>query len=393
VRDGTPNAPFAWRELFVAMLIVAVGAGTMSHASRQHAAEKKAHALKAKLTTIHQKKQVVQKQIRAAKVRKRTWTEQLKDTQQQLRASRNRVAVSEARLARTQRELNATRRDLNGTRARLKTRNNLLARRLVATQRRGTVNYAAVIFDANDYWDFLSRRRLMSNLVRYDVRLVNAIRADEKDALRLQGELTAKQAEQKDLVASLDRQRIIREGLRQQQADEVKQAAREQANAEQELAALEKASNEVANFLRRLVATPEGRARAAIPYHGGFAFPVGGRVTSPFGMRFHPVLHRYKLHTGIDFGVGTGTPIHAAGNGVVVHAGWWGAYGNAVIVDHGGGITTLYGHMSRVLCSRGQSVGRGTVLGLVGSTGWSTGPHCHFEVRKNGVPVNPMSYH
>lgn len=380
-----------WREIFVMLLIVAVGVGTLSHAARQSEAKKK-HALKAQLSAIHQKKAAVKQEIRAAKVRKRTWAEQLKDTQQQLRESRRRVAVSEARLAKTRRDLNAAKDDLHEVRARLKQRNNLLARRLVATQRRGGVNYAAVIFDANDYWDFLSRRRLMEHLVRYDVRLVHAIRADEKDAIRLQTTLTAKQGEQKQLVAYLDRQRILREGLIQQQAEEVKQAAREQADAEGELAALEKASNQVANFLRRMEATPEGRARAAVPYRGGFTFPVVGRVTSPFGMRFHPVLHRYKLHTGVDFGVGMGTPIHSAGNGVVVHAGWWGAYGNAVIVDHGGGITTLYGHMSKVMCRKGQSVSRGDVLGLVGSTGWSTGPHCHFEVRRNGVPVNPMGF-
>jgi len=387
----TFRAPFPWRGIFLLLLAIAVGVGTMGHAARQSEAKKK-HALKAKLSSLHQQKKAVKQELQEAKARRRTWREQLKDTQHQLRESRRRVAVSEARLARTRRELNAARGDLREVRVRLKRRNDLLARRLVATQRRGAVNYAAVIFDADDYWDFLSRRRLMENLVRYDVRLVHAIRADEKDALRLQGVLTAKQGEQKQLVAYLDRQRLLREGLIHQQAEELKQAAREEAKAAQELAALEQASNEVSSFLRRMEATPAGRARAAIPYHGGFAFPVSGRVTSPFGMRFHPVLHRYKLHTGVDFGVGTGTPIHSAGNGVVVHAGWWGAYGNAVIVDHGGGITTLYGHMSRVSARRGQVVQRGTVLGLVGSTGWSTGPHCHFEVRKNGVPVNPMSY-
>jgi murein DD-endopeptidase MepM/ murein hydrolase activator NlpD len=386
------NAP-PWRAIFLTLLAVALAIGTVGYAAKQHSTQKKKHVLKARLSAIHRKKQVVRHDLRMAKVRKRTWTEQLKDTQHQLRQSRARVAVSEARLAHTRGELDEAKDGLRDVRRRLAMRNNLLARRLVATQRRGGVTNAAVIFNAGDYWDFLSRRRLMENLVRYDVRLVHAIRDDETDAMRLQGLLTAKQGEQKQLVAYLDRQRVQREGLIHQQAEEVKQAAREQAEAEQELAALEKASNEVANFLRRLEATPQGRARAAVPYHGGFSFPVAGRITSPFGMRFHPILHRYKLHTGIDFGVGIGTPIHCAGNGVVVHAGWWGAYGNAVIVDHGGGITTLYGHMSKVLCRNGQSVQRGTVLGLVGSTGWSTGPHCHFEVRKNGVPVNPMNYH
>jgi murein DD-endopeptidase MepM/ murein hydrolase activator NlpD len=95
----------------------------------------------------------------------------------------------------------------------------------------------------------------------------------------------------------------------------------------------------------------------------------------------------YGYYESIDF---TAERQLRGQRGVIVHAGWWGAYGNAVIIDHGGGVTTLYGHMSAVRCSAGQSVKRGSVIGLVGSTGWSTGPHCHFEVRRNGVPVNPF---
>lgn len=136
-----------------------------------------------------------------------------------------------------------------------------------------------------------------------------------------------------------------------------------------------------------------GPGRAIPAYHGRFGPPVyGGRLSSPFGMRFHPILHRMRMHTGQDFAAPYGTPIHAAGDGVVVTCAYLRGYGNAIVVDHGGGIATLYGHCSRILARPGQHVRRGDEIALVGATGLATGPHCHFEVRINGKPVNPMRY-
>lgn len=125
---------------------------------------------------------------------------------------------------------------------------------------------------------------------------------------------------------------------------------------------------------------------------GDWTLPVHARLSSRFGMRYHPVLHRYKLHTGDDLAAGYGTPFHAAKSGTVLYAGWKTGFGNTIIIDVGNGITTLYGHASKLAVSPGQHVNSGQYIGNVGSTGWSTGPHLHFEVRKNGRPINPMPY-
>jgi murein DD-endopeptidase MepM/ murein hydrolase activator NlpD len=133
--------------------------------------------------------------------------------------------------------------------------------------------------------------------------------------------------------------------------------------------------------------------RTSTRYTGGrFAYPVHGRITSNFGMRYHPILKINRLHAGCDFGAPTGTPIYAAASGTVIQATYMRGYGNVVMIDHGGGVSTVYAHCSRLGVHSGQKVGRGQQIANVGSTGLATGPHLHFEVRINGRPVNPRSY-
>jgi murein DD-endopeptidase MepM/ murein hydrolase activator NlpD len=125
---------------------------------------------------------------------------------------------------------------------------------------------------------------------------------------------------------------------------------------------------------------------------GPLSWPCDGGVVSGFGYRVHPISGTSRLHSGVDINCANGAPISAAGAGVVVEAGWRGGYGNAVVVDHGDGLATLYAHQSRIAASPGQSVSTGDVIGYVGSTGYSTGPHLHWEVWVNGTPVDPMGY-
>jgi murein DD-endopeptidase MepM/ murein hydrolase activator NlpD len=120
--------------------------------------------------------------------------------------------------------------------------------------------------------------------------------------------------------------------------------------------------------------------------------PSDASISSNFGWRVHPILGDSRFHSGIDFGDDYGSTIRAADNGVVIFAGWYGGYGNAVIINHGEGITTLYAHLSKIDVSEGQKVQVGEAIAAVGSTGLSTGPHLHFEVRKDGEPVDPMDY-
>ncbi len=132
-------------------------------------------------------------------------------------------------------------------------------------------------------------------------------------------------------------------------------------------------------------------ANSLTPVGGGFEWPVAGRITSGFGLRYHPILHYARMHRGIDFGAAWGTPIHASADGTIARAAWAGGYGQQVRIDHGAGLASSYNHMSRMVVSPGMHVVQGQVIGYVGTTGLSTGPHLHFEVYRNGVAVDPRS--
>jgi murein DD-endopeptidase MepM/ murein hydrolase activator NlpD len=134
-------------------------------------------------------------------------------------------------------------------------------------------------------------------------------------------------------------------------------------------------------------------AAAPAPVESGMMMPARGPITSYFGYRYHPILHFTRFHAGVDIGADWGSPIVAAGDGRVVGAGWAGGYGREVQIAHGGGLVSLYGHMSEIVAEPGSFVRQGQLIGYVGSSGLSTGPHLHFEMRQGGQPVNPLGVH
>ena len=146
------------------------------------------------------------------------------------------------------------------------------------------------------------------------------------------------------------------------------------------------------DHLAELLRARQAGETATPARRGLFARPVDGPITSGFGPRVHPIFGDVRMHTGVDFGVAAGTPIRAAGDGVVVLAGPYGGYGNATVIDYGNALATLYGHQSALLVAPGDRVTRGQVIGRSGCTGYCTGPHLHFEVRVYGTPVDPLPY-
>ena len=291
-----------------------------------------------------------------------------------------------------------------------------LCSRMRAMEESGTLSYVDVLFSATSLTDLLSKASDISHIMTYDKELQSEYASARENVEVLKAELELAQTEQQAIRSELE--------FKQQQLEAQTTAAYEMlANLENDLEEYNKAyeeneqaekdlANEIDDLMAELQRQEAAAAAAARPSGGGGGSSGGGNsggsvmgsgsfvwpatsylVTSEYGYRVHPLQGVQKFHSGIDVGAGAGTPIYAAAAGTVATATYNDSYGNYVLINHGGGNSTLYAHMSSMAVSSGAYVTQGQVIGYVGSTGWSTGPHLHYEVRLNGSTVNPLSYY
>ena len=300
----------------------------------------------------------------------------------------------------------------------LKEKHGVLEKRVRDIYINGQISYLDVLFGAQDFGDFLTRMDLLKRVMIRDSELVANVLAYQNEIKevgkqleadrRIQEELAAKAEEAKNIslekvakqqalidlmqndkaiydqqydemmASSAEVERLIQESKYRKEAEE---ARRRQAEMAAQMAA--QAGN---------VEVIDDGGYVMQNYGGGMIWPISGPITSEFGWRTHPIFGSQRFHSGLDIGGDYGLPIHAAQSGIVIEAGWIGGYGNTVMIEHGGGIVTLYGHNESLAVGVGQSVNQGDVIAYCGSTGNSTGPHCHFEVRVGGEPVSPWDY-
>jgi murein DD-endopeptidase MepM/ murein hydrolase activator NlpD len=271
-----------------------------------------------------------------------------------------------------------------------------LNRRLVAAYESDTPDELALLLSVDSFSDLIDGLDYARLIVRRDREIVAEVDASKREvasarwqtrrarrSVRHQAQIVAVRVHQvrvlrAELVANKGQLEAAR---RQKNVSLDSLTAQERADAE-EIDALQAASADLAAKIRA------AQAHSTVQHvsGAGFVWPVNAPITSPFGWRWG------RMHEGVDLGAAYGTPIAAAAAGVVIYAGWEDGYGNLVVIDHGGGLATAYGHQSRIAVSVGQSVSQGELVGYVGSTGHSTGPHLHFEVRVNGQAVDPLGY-
>lgn len=252
------------------------------------------------------------------------------------------------------------------------------------------LTFLQMILDARDLSTLLDRVYYRQKILAQDQKVLVALKskskqlARQKQSLHQQKQKVGQTIEKiQDYRSQVAVQAKTEAALRQKYLSDAQYYER----LERELLA---ESNSIERELRNL-----GRVKV-LGSTGRFAWPVAARISSNFGYRFHPIHRRRILHTGLDLAARSGTPVHASDGGKVYFAGWRGGYGKAVIINHGnrGGVnySTLYGHLSAISVGSGQNISKGQVLGAVGSTGNSTGPHLHFEVRENGAPTDPLRH-
>lgn len=279
---------------------------------------------------------------------------------------------------------------LDAKKAELAERIRIYKKRLRDIYINGQINYLDVLLGAKDFSDFSSRMYLLQKIIRSDLSMLEQIKKDAEEIGQRQDELNAELRNIKITQNELEIKKAKVEELRKQRAGILYEAEEEKQSSEAEYERLLVISENIAAMLRNM--ENSGNLNQGPVAGGGFMWPCSGPITSPFGWRIHPVFGTSKFHSGIDIGVDYGTPILATNAGTVVYSGWLGGYGYCVMVDHGGGIVSLYGHNQSLAVSEGQYVNRGALLSYAGSTGYSTGPHLHFEIRVHGEVVDPIGY-
>lgn len=346
--------------------------------------------LEAKLARVNKQIQQTRAEIRRIRKRERAVTADLLNTERELDATRNRLHKVRARLATVRSQQRKTAQRLKELEQRLQHRQQLLARRVRVAYQQGSASTVRVLLGSRDVHDLISRSYVLGRIARVDSRLVVSIRQDKEEVAQAKAQLDAQAREVAQLEAELAQQTHLLREQTDVKREILQDIARDRELKEQALDEWEEESRQIAVLLRAMEQTPRGQARLAKPFRGGFIRPVSGPIVSGFGMRYHPILRVNRMHNGIDIAAPYGTPIKAAAAGEVIFAGYRRGYGNTIIIDHGGGVATLYAHCSALAVGEGTAVRQGQVIGYVGATGLATGPHLHFEVRRNGEPVNPL---
>ena len=349
------------------------------------------------LTDLQNKQQDLQNQLTESNEQLDEVQSQLSDNLQQIEKLDEKIKQSEDKISQLDTQVKELQEEISNIQSQLEvaeknyeTQKEIMEKRLVAIYEAGDTRYIDVLLKSNNLSEFLSNYYLITEITTMDQSLLDEVETQKKE-IELSKEKLEKNQEtlgaalqtQTKTATVLQNTKTLRENYISRLSDEEKA---KQAQIDEITAQYEAVNNQILELAKQGLDTE---------YIGGvLAWPVPGytKITSNYGMRVHPITGQYKLHTGVDISAPIGANFVAANDGIVTKAEYNTAYGNMVIIDHGGGISTLYAHGSEILVTVGQTVKRNEAILKVGSTGYSTGPHAHFEVRINGVETNPIEY-
>jgi len=417
--------------LAVVMLAAAVVQPSEGYAKKRTVdqIEHELRVLQQQAESAKNQKAKAESQKQEAQHYKNKTTQNLQYVLNQIEQVSNKMTSISMQIDETQDKLRETATALDAAEDRIASREKMLESRVRLMYTDGSVSYLEVLLSSTSFSDFLERADTLKNFVDQDKDLLEQHKKDKALVLDKKKELEGQYAKAKDLYAEMENQKaILDENEKQKQiliakydqqiedSDDISEeqnallvslvSKRSKLQQEKNKLKAEEAAKRAAAAkaaAAKRAAAAKKKASSSVASSGGFSgnggplyMPVSGaRVSSGYGRRVHPVTHEVgKMHTGVDLAVPEGTPIHAADEGTVTLAEWWSGYGYCVIIDHGGGMWTLYGHIRSggIKVKVGEHVSRGQVIAESGSTGRVTGPHLHFEVRENGSPVNPMPY-
>ncbi len=339
------------------------------------------------LKNIKRQLEVQKTLIEKTKSKERNLVREINTIDQEIEITSNRIEELERHLNKILVLKKEAERRLNIAEKNLKASRNRLGEKLFLIYRYGNAEYLELLLGASDPYDFLTRYRFLSQLAKEDALLIKSIQDEMANVNRWREELNEKERDVKATREELFSKQKFLADKKEERNRLLAQTISERTAYERALKELEESSKALEALIRRLQQTTQGPGLS-----GNLYWPTTNRlITSTFGYRRHPIWGIRMFHSGIDISGSYGDPIYAVNEGRVIYSGWQSGYGKVIIIDHGNGMSTLYAHCSVLLAGEGEQVKKGQLIGKVGSTGWSTGPHLHFEVRKDGTPVNPLS--
>lgn len=344
--------------------------------------------LKKQQKNVNNKIQETKKQINDVEKQTKNVSKEIEELDKKMDEANNELIKVEDELAGLEKRIEETTLELEEAEINIQEKDEIFKKRLRIMYKSGTAEYLEVLLSSANIKDFLSRTNMVKSITKHDTELIKYMKEQRDIIDGKKKELE----EQKDAIL-LTKTKL--ESRRRDLASATRAKEDYMGRLEKEVKAYEKEYDKLVDLSKEYEAEIVRRSRNTGPYSGGIMeWPVPGRtnISSYFGYRIHPIFKTKKLHTGIDIPAPTGTAIVAANPGTVIYSGTLGGYGKTIMIDHGGGIVTLYAHNSSLVVKEGQEVKRGDTIAKAGSTGVSTGPHSHFEVRKDGVCVDPMSY-
>lgn len=369
------------KKAIIGMLVISLSIGGLSYASN----------FNDRLDDVRENIGNVQNQRKEKETQVQTIMRRIEELSSLISISENKIKSIEGDISVKESEIKTTEREIVALEDNIQTNTDLLGKRLRVMYRTSDIDYIQVLLNSRDIEELLSNMNMIKRVVAQDKEILEELGNQKIEVEEKKRGLEQEQRQLVSLRASLETEKISLERSKEEQDQNRRLVQSEIDSLKSMEAELMKEAKDLENKIREL----QRQKGIGGSYKGGvMAWPVsgGGRVTSPFGNRMHPILRERIFHTGIDIAAPTGTAILAANDGRVIYTGFRGSYGNTVMIDHGGGIVTLYAHASSILVSEGQDVKRGDTIARVGSTGRSTGPHLHFEVRENGNFVNPSKY-